>query len=59
MDIRKNKNHPATKSTSFKPDKNYIKNAMEEYERRGGKISKLESGSSFYSDMTTAADRLS
>ena len=43
---------PIKKSSIFKPDRSYIKNAMEEYKRRGGRIDKIKPSNGFYSDMT-------
>jgi hypothetical protein len=56
---RKRRNIQGIKSTSFKPDSNFIKSAMEEYASRGGRISKLESTNSFYSDMMGESNLLS
>jgi len=59
MESSKNRKLPAMPSSHFRPDRTYINNAMEEYMKMGGRISKLESGSSYYSDMKTDRNLLS
>jgi hypothetical protein len=41
----------------FTPDSYYIKKALEEFENRGGKITKLQTGNSYYNNMKLSADR--
>lgn len=36
------------KSVAFKPTRKFIKTALEEYLNRGGRITKLNTGTSFY-----------
>ena len=40
----------------FTPDRYYIKKALEEYENRGGRITKLQTGNSYYNNMKPSAD---
>ncbi len=47
---------PKKKRTSFQPDRNYIKNAMEEYKNRGGRIEKQHSNGSYYNNVIPEAN---
>jgi len=43
------------KPSSFKPNSNYIKNATEDYLNKGGRITKLDKQSGYYSGMTNTS----
>jgi hypothetical protein len=51
MNKWKSERSPQKKSVPFKPSKKFIKNAVEEYLNRGGRITKLNTGNSYYSTM--------
>ena len=46
---------PQKKGTSFRPDRKFIKNAMEEYKNRGGRIEKQYSNGSYDNDVMPEA----
>ena len=55
MDKPKDEKSFPKKSLTFKPNSKYIKSAVDEYLNRGGRITKLDNESSYYSGMTNTS----
>jgi hypothetical protein len=56
MKQRKQAHSMKKRKVSFTPDRNFIKDAVKEYENRGGRITKLETVNSYYSNMNFRSD---
>ncbi len=56
MGQQKRKRSKSKKLIHYNPDRNYIKNAVEEFESRGGRINRLSTGNSFDKKMMFNAD---